>query len=78
MDAFIASFDPANAISWPPPLATDEQERLTRAERDRRLSGMLAGAGCYQIAEAQAAGNAVVPQVVEWIARELKLRGTYV
>jgi len=37
LDAFIADFDPANAINWPPPLPTDEQERLTRAERDRRL-----------------------------------------
>ena len=37
LEAFIANFDPATAISWPPPLPPDEQERLTRAERDRRL-----------------------------------------
>ncbi|WP_199101489.1 phage tail assembly chaperone [Aquitalea sp. ASV11] len=37
LDSFIADFDPANAIAWPAPLPPDEQERLTRAERDRRL-----------------------------------------
>ena len=37
LDSFISDFDPANAIAWPAPLPPDEQERLTRAERDRRL-----------------------------------------
>jgi len=37
LDTFITDFDPANAIAWPAPLPAEEQERLTRAERDRRL-----------------------------------------
>jgi hypothetical protein len=37
LDTFIADFDPADAMAWPAPLPPDEQERLTRAERDRRL-----------------------------------------
>ncbi|WP_287876826.1 DNA cytosine methyltransferase [Aquitalea sp.] len=38
--------------------------------------GLRLGLDATNFAEAQAAGNAVVPQIVEWIAR--KLRGTYV
>ncbi|MBA4709587.1 phage tail assembly chaperone [Aquitalea aquatica] len=37
LETFIADFDPAEAIAWPPLLPAEEQERLTRAERDRRL-----------------------------------------
>jgi len=37
LETFIANFDPATAIAWPAPLPAEEQERLTRAERDRRL-----------------------------------------
>jgi len=38
--------------------------------------GLCHGLDATNFAEAQAAGNAVMPQVVEWIAS--KLRGTYV
>jgi len=51
----------------------DSMVERAGASRDH---GLCLGLDATNFAEAQAAGNAVVPQVVEWIAR--KLRGTYV
>ena len=54
----------------------DGRDSMADRARASEHHGLRLGLDATNFAEAQAAGNAVVPQVVEWIAR--KLRGTYV
>jgi len=54
----------------------DGWDSMVERARASEHHGLRLGLDATNFAEAQAAGNAVVPQVVEWIAR--KLRGTYV
>ncbi|WP_199101487.1 DNA cytosine methyltransferase [Aquitalea sp. ASV11] len=54
----------------------DGWDSMADRARASEHHGLCLGLDATNFAEAQAAGNAVVPQVVEWIAR--KLRGTYV
>ena len=51
-------------------------DSMVERARASEHHGLCLGLDATNFAEAQAAGNAVVPQVVEWVAR--KLRGTYV
>ena len=68
---------PARSLSMAQASAqADRWGSMAERARASEHHGLCLGLDATNFAEAQAAGNAVVPQVVEWIAR--KLRGTYV
>lgn len=70
----LAGFESGSAIdvACSSLLATpDARDKMVERQRASEIDGFLRGLAPSDTAEARGAGNAVVPQVAEWIARKL-------